>query len=489
VVWPKASKLRWRTSPDVNGIAPKTVGKQVELVYELRDPHAAVLADGAPGRVNIRRFIEFSDFDSWTDVSRRIWSLFEKASVLAANSPVKAEIAQIAAGQTDPVKRMAAALKLVQDRIRYVYIGLNGGNLMPATADQTWDRKFGDCKAKTALLLAVLRELGINGEAVLVDLGGGDGMNERLPTPGVFDHVVVRATVGDKTYWLDGTRLGDSTLEAPLTLRWILPLRAAGSELENVPSKPPRSPDSIVVMDVDSTKGFDQKATIKVQQILRGDTARNAAFRIKALSAEDADRAVKAYWRQSDGWIEPDTVSWRYDEQQGMLLLTLSGQGKVDWTAWNDGRTMNIYGAGFTPPNEYHRPAEQDHTAPWRTDYPTYHCWATAIHLPAGGPKLKWDYTSDPVDMDMGGVHYWRVADLRDGVMRTVMSRRVEVPEITADQAEAVNKQLPTFNNNMSSVFQVAASNTPETHEALQRAPFSADTDWTRPETACGKGP
>ena len=49
------------------------------------------------------------------------------------------------------------------------------------------------------------------------------------------------------------------------------------------------------------------------------------------LSAEHADRAVRAYWRQSNGWIEPDTVSWRYDEQRTALVLPLAGKGKLDW--------------------------------------------------------------------------------------------------------------------------------------------------------------
>jgi Domain of Unknown Function with PDB structure (DUF3857)/Transglutaminase-like superfamily len=487
VAWPKTSNLHWRASPDVTGVTPRAVNGEMELLYELRDPHSAVVADGAPARVNVRRFLEVSDFDSWSDVSRRMWPLFDKAAVLARNSPVRAEIAQIATAQTDPVRRMAAALQLVQDRIRYVYIGLNGGNFTPATADQTWDRKFGDCKAKTSLLLAILRELGIRGEPVLVNSAGGDGINERLPTPGFFDHVVVRVNLDDKTYWLDGTRLGDSTLEPPLNLRWILPLRAAGSDLERAPSKPPRSPDTIVVMDVDTTKGFDQKAVIRIQQILRGDSARNGAFRIKAMSAEDADKAVRAYWRQSDGWIEQDTAGWNYDERQGLLVLTLTGQGKVDWTGDDaGGRSLNIFGAGFTPPNEYHRPKEQDQTAPWVTDYPTYHCWVTAIHLPAANSSWKWDYDSDSVNSQMGGTHYWRVADLREGVMRTVMSRRVDVPEITAAQAEEVNQQLPKFNNSMSRVYQIASGTDASTHPSRQLPPFNAATDWTRPDTACG---
>ena len=294
MVWPNNRNLHWRASADVSGVSLKPANGQVELLYELRDPHAAVVADGAPARVNIRRLIEVSDFDSWNDVSRRIWPLFEKASGLAPNSPIRKEIARIASADADPTKRIAAALQLVQDRIRYVYIGLNGANFMPATADDTWDRRFGDCKAKTALLLAVLRELGIRGEALLVNSGGGDGIDERLPTPAVFDHVVVRVNLVNKTYWLDGTRLGDRRLDPPLALRWVLPLRAGGSDLERAPASPPKLPDSILVIDADSSTGFGHKATIKLQQVLRGDVALQLGSKIRALSAEDADQGLRA---------------------------------------------------------------------------------------------------------------------------------------------------------------------------------------------------
>src|SRR5882762_4092636 len=64
IVCPKARNLHWRASADLTGISLTTVNGQAEIVYELRDPHPAVLADGAPARVNVRRFIEVSDFDS-----------------------------------------------------------------------------------------------------------------------------------------------------------------------------------------------------------------------------------------------------------------------------------------------------------------------------------------------------------------------------------------------------------------------------------------
>lgn len=485
VVMPTAGSMRWRVSPDVT-VSPTTSSGQTEIVYELRDPHAAVIADGAPARVNVRRFIEVSDFASWADVSRRFWPLFEKASALSPQSPVRKEVARIAAASADPTKRIEAALQLVQDRIRYVYIGLNGGNYMPATADETWERRFGDCKAKAALLLAVLRELGIHGEAVLVNSLGGDGINERLPTPAVFDHVLVRVVLGEKTYWLDGTHLGDHRTDPMPQLRWVLPVRSDGADLERLASSPPKLPDSISVIEADATKGFDQKAAVKVQEVLRGDGALAIRSKLVVMSSEDADRALRAYWHQSDEWIEPETVSWRYDEQSTVLVLTVTGRGRLDWHGGDaDGRALDIFGAGFTPPNEYHRPKEQDQTAPWATKYPSFRCWATAIHLPESGSKWKWDYDSDPIDTHLGAVDYWRLADLRDGVIRTVMSSRSDVPEITAEQAEEVNRGLPTFNNNMSRVYQIALNDRESNHKRLSVAPFQAETDWTSPDTPC----
>ena len=126
--------------------------------------------------------------------------------MLKNNSPIRHEAEQIAKKYIEPMERARAALKLVQNDIRYIYIGLGAGNLTPASAEETWQRRYGDCKGKTTLLLALLNELGIDAKAVLVNnQGADDGINDRLPNPGMFDHVLVKAQIDGKTYWMDGT--------------------------------------------------------------------------------------------------------------------------------------------------------------------------------------------------------------------------------------------------------------------------------------------
>lgn len=489
LVWPETKALQWRATPDLGAMAVRKAAGQNELVYELRDPKSSILTDGAPERLNLRRMVEYSDFAGWGELSGRLWPLFDAASRPAPGSPVLLEAQKIAQATSDPTARAEAALRLVQERIRYVYVGLDGRNYRPATADETWNRRFGDCKAKTVLLLALLRELGIPAEAALVNSEGGDGTDERLPTPTAFNHVVVRADIGGTTYWLDGTRPGDRALAAtpPPAFRWALPLRSGqGAALEKVPAKAFDTPRYLEVVDIDARAGFDVPAKLKMQLILRGDAAFGMRTRLVALSPEDAEREQKSYWRGQMTALEPRTVAWRYDERQMMIVLTMEGEGEPDWDGdGSEGRSLNLPGAGFSPPGELRRPKEQDQTAPWTTDFPTFKCWATTVRLPPNTDRWRWAYRAGPVDEAFGGEAYWRVADLRDGVMRTVMSRRIYLPEISPAQAQAMNERLPKFDNKISYVYQRDAKYSFAAKAPAAPPPVDDATDWTRPDAPC----
>jgi hypothetical protein len=300
----------------------------------------------------------------------------------------------------------------------------------------------------------------------------------------------VRAKAGGAVHWLDSTRNGDRSFAAllPPPYRWVLPLRQAGADLEAVPPSAPRVPLSITVLDLDARGGFEARAPVKADLILRGAEASTIQTALAAMSSADAERAIKTYWTQRQDSFEADAASWHYDDVGAVLRLSIVGTAKLDWEGdEEDGRRLSILGAGFSPPAEYRRPKEQDQTAPWLIEYPAYRCWATAIRLPPASSAWKWDYRANPVSLTMGGVTYRRVSDMRDGVVRTVMSKRFDVPEISAAEAQEVNRQLPTFDNKVSRVFQIKADRAPAPHPASAEPPFTERTDWTNPVTPCGE--
>jgi tetratricopeptide (TPR) repeat protein len=477
LVWEKSVPLRWKATPDLGDLAVQTKGGDEELDESMRDPSSALLTDGAPSRFNMRRVVMFSTFESWSQLSNLFAAMFDQAAALAPGSPLHAEAAKIAAATSDPKLRAEAALRLVQDGIRYVFVGLNGGAYRPADADETWRRRFGDCKAKTVLLMALLRELGVASEPVLVNSTGGDLTPKLLPTPMAFDHVVVRATIAGHAYWLDGTRTGDRRLEtapAPIS-RWGLPIRQGAADIEAIPPEAPLLPQFSVLLDIDATGGFDKPAKVRLEEVLRGDEVQAVRAQLAALSPEDAQRAVKALFHTSNGWADADTGAWRYDESQQALILTATGTGKPGWEGdAKDGRTLDIADAGFTPPDRLHRPKEQDQTAPWLTRFPRFRRWTTIVRLPPPDPGKHWDYTAKSVDTRLGGVAYWRQAQLSHGIMRTTMSIRTYLPEISSAQAKEIEDRLPTFDNKVSRVLEVAGD-APST-TSMDLPPDSKDT-------------
>lgn len=468
LIWSGDKKVRLSGTPDLGPLKVSDRAGEHELVYEMKAPASVVLTDNAPPRFNVRRLIEYSEFADWSEVSGAMAPLYDKASQLASDSPIRAEAARIAKAGSDPEARARAALQLVQDRIRYVYVGLDGGNYRPASADDTWKRRFGDCKAKTVLLMALLRELGIQSEAVLVNSKGADGADQRLPTPQLFDHVLVRTVIGGKTYWLDGTRLGDRQLSTSLKVpsRWVLAVKASAAKLEAAPQEAPVLPRSSVLVDIDATAGSDKPAKVFIEEVNRTEQAPVLRIALAGLSREDADRQLKAYWRQNDSWLDPATVSWRYDDLQQALILTARGDGKMDWEGnAKDGRALDVMSAGFSPPAQMRRPAEQDQTAPWTVDFPSFTRWTTIIRLPPAAAKFRWRLYDDPMDVKLAGVSYHREAELQGGVVRSTMSIRSYEPEATAEQAKELNDKLPTFNNMISRVYEGQGSADPSLAE------------------------
>lgn len=123
---------------------------------------AALAQAGEPGQQQPRIEVEAPD---WVRLSEPLpvpdgaqGALFVRRSDLITRLTAKGEAAYL----SQLVRILQpGALDLVQQQVRYVYVGLGGGTYLPASADETWNRRYGDCKGKTALLLALLGELGI----------------------------------------------------------------------------------------------------------------------------------------------------------------------------------------------------------------------------------------------------------------------------------------------------------------------------------------
>lgn len=435
--WDRSQPIQWRQSDDLKGKIVKS-GTDETYVLERSKITTATVQNDAPARFNAKGYVEFSQFKTWNEISSLLAPLYTKAATLGADSPLRKEAATIRAASNDPKVQAAMALKLVQTQVRYLFLGMNLGGYVPADADVTWQRRFGDCKGKSALLVALLRELGIEAEAAAVHSAGGDGMDQFLPAIELFDHVIVRAEIDGKTYWLDGTRMGDRDLDSlrPPYVRWALPLTTAGTTLEAVPMLPPDKPTEDTFIRLDATSGLDVPAQARVEKVLRGDGAQQFDAAYQAMPVHEREKALKSYWAGVYDWIEPRKVSAAFDTVTGEERLTMEGPARMSWDSSKDKQTWrymaDIMSIGWADGIE--RDSGPYKSAPVVISFPYYERTRQEIVLPKKGK----DFTVEgaAVDKTLGGSEFRRQVALKDGVLSVESSRRSLVPEISYKEAK-----------------------------------------------------
>lgn len=480
--WDEGQKPHVRMTPDMAAVA-RTGDRSVDFLFD--NPAALTPPKDAPARYQWQRLVEYSDFADWTAVSRHFAPLFAKAARIPEGSSLKAEARRIAAAHVRPLDRAAAALKLVQQDVRYIYVGLGSGNLTPATADETWQRRYGDCKGKTALLLGLLAELGIEAEAVVVNnQGNDDGFNERLPNPGLFDHILVRARIDGASYWLDGTLppVATPATDPVIDYRWVLPLSAGGSALEKRDWRPADRPDEITLYDIDARAGFDQPARVTNMTVTRGLAGLQQQAQMSMLSA---DQLLEALRREIVGniWQTVDEAKWHYDQKAGASVLTIVGTWDVDWEDDGDGaRSLALPGGGFNPPEKRIRPPDQNQDLPF-FNKPEFDCQVATVRLPLTTKAANWTFKSG-FDTRIFGRNYYRAFDIRDGSIRMIRGFRVDRREIDAASARQDNGRIAAFDNSKAWIFYNPLGGALPS-PARPRVPAADDIDWTADDVPC----
>jgi hypothetical protein len=176
---------------------------------------------------------------------------------------------------SDPRDAIAAAIDLVRHHVRY--LGYSPGIFahVPADPAQVWSRRFGDCKEKSRLLCWLLGELGIVADPVLVNTYGGAALENQPPSPGVFDHVVVRIRHERTELWVDPTdvsRRGNVDGWTSLPFHYGLPLVTGSDKLVCIPAEP-KDASGLEVEEIVTVDSKTRGATIRVTHTYRGRDA------------------------------------------------------------------------------------------------------------------------------------------------------------------------------------------------------------------------
>ena len=443
MIWPEGREVHWKA--DGSGVTPvvaKAAG-YTDLTIAIPLAKQPEMPADAPPRYNHVPILEATSFSDWPAVSRAMAPLYEAKGLIVAGSPLAAEVAKIAAATPDPIKRTALALELVQDKIRYLFKGMEGGNYVPQTPTQTWTVRYGDCKAKTLLLLALLSELGIEAEPVLANSQFGDWLPQRLPSPGAFDHVFVHATAGGESLWLDGT--GSGTLLADIRdtppMANVLPLTASGSGLVPIPLRYNARPDYSATLLRDESAGVGLPAPFTLSITMRGQVAQMLRA-AQAQASKDQLTAMAA--KMGETYVGAATNVSRTltsDAAAGTATMTMTGMTYPGWERENERYRTTIDPGLDTMMFDPDRSRTAWRDIPVTSGNKASIAVHTVVRLPDGGKGFTLEGNPKFSGMLAGG-QIDRTTTLAGGTLTADITIRTNGGEIAATDVPAERQKL-----------------------------------------------
>lgn len=140
---------------------------------------------------------------SWKDFGKFVFDLKKGKDALPSN--VKQAVHELTNGITDKKEIVKRLYEYLQQNTRYISVQLGIGGWQPFDAQYVSERKYGDCKALSNFMYALLKEAGIRSVYTLIRYGNDpDYLEVELPCL-QFNHAVLFVPDGKDTTWLECT--------------------------------------------------------------------------------------------------------------------------------------------------------------------------------------------------------------------------------------------------------------------------------------------
>jgi transglutaminase-like putative cysteine protease len=287
LIFPASRALRTRST--VRGIEPRIEARDQSKIYtwERRDVPALDVEDNLPDWFDPYDHIQLSEFASWSEVAHWADALFQlddesRDAVVDLADRIRSE------NKTRDAQ-IIAAIRFVQDDIRYLGIEMGRNSHEPHQPADVLDQRWGDCKDKSFLLASLLRELGVEAYPSMVNTKLRRSLDDELPSPFNFDHVIDQVIENGKVRWIDPT-LADQggtldTLETPNDERALV-IRTDTTSLARIVTN---QNGATTVDQTFDAKSWDGPASLVVRSTYTGAAA--DATRADLAATSNADLA------------------------------------------------------------------------------------------------------------------------------------------------------------------------------------------------------
>jgi transglutaminase-like putative cysteine protease/Flp pilus assembly protein TadD len=190
----------------------KTDGSLRTYTWEVRNMPSLHTEPRGPSLTETAPYVNVSTFDSWQALGK--WYAGFIAPQLQLDSSLRAALDKITQGQTSDLDKIHAIHRFVIENTHYVGLEFGVYSYKPYPVSQIYARRFGDCKDKASLMVALMRAAGIDADFALVRTRKMGDVGDQATSLQIFDHALVY--VPKYQLWLDGTAEYAGSRELPL---------------------------------------------------------------------------------------------------------------------------------------------------------------------------------------------------------------------------------------------------------------------------------
>jgi hypothetical protein len=209
---PENLPLRYRADL-LPGLSPSVTHANgtARLVFDSGPTPAAEPEEaGLPGDVYAEPVLTFSGGSaSWQELARAYSQI---VAARLAEADVQALTARVTAGRATREAKVSAILEYLSREIHYTGLEFGQASVVPHPIAETLAHRYGDCKDKSLLLVAMLRVAAIPASLALLNASDQLDIPDDIPGMGLFTHAIVMVP-GDPVLWIDATdetaRLGE----------------------------------------------------------------------------------------------------------------------------------------------------------------------------------------------------------------------------------------------------------------------------------------
>ncbi|MBK8353118.1 MAG: hypothetical protein IPL21_16095 [Saprospirales bacterium] len=141
-------------------------------------------------------------FENWEDLGNWISKLNVGRDSLS--SEIKNKLIDLSKNEQSTSGKINIVYKYLQSITRYVSIQFGIGGLQPQFAQKTIENGYGDCKALSMLMIALLKAIDIKAYYTLVKAGDNENIIKEFPS-NQFNHAIVCVPLNKDTLWLECT--------------------------------------------------------------------------------------------------------------------------------------------------------------------------------------------------------------------------------------------------------------------------------------------